>query len=64
MLLIDERYAESLNKDFEPIRITDESREIVEDYARKCRGSVRFATGRFYTDDEYKEWRQSVLGRD
>jgi hypothetical protein len=41
--------------------ITEETREQAQKEACRYRGSVRISTGRFYTDQEYKEKREKIL---
>ncbi|MBP2649940.1 MAG: hypothetical protein H6Q74_765 [Firmicutes bacterium] len=50
--------------DREPLKvvITEETRNETLRMSERCRGSVRLATGRFYTDKEYEEKRRLVYG--
>ena len=41
-------------------KITDEIRKTVVAQAERYRGSVRIATGHFYTDEEYELRRRTV----
>lgn len=44
------------------IVITEENRRETLRMAERCRGSVRIAAGRFYTDEEYEEKRRRIYG--
>lgn len=37
--------------------------EIIKDFSSKYRGSVRMSAGLFFTNEEYKEYREEILMR-
>ncbi len=41
--------------------ITQRTREMTKEYSGRFRGSVRVSTGRFWTDQEYEEYRKRIL---
>lgn len=41
--------------------ITEETREQTKRESLRYRGGVRISTGRFWTNEEYKEYREKVL---
>lgn len=51
-----------IDRDFPEMKITEETRNAIIEYARTHRVSnVRIATGRFYTDEEYRQYRERIL---
>ena len=45
----------------EPGCVTDATREYTRDKAKHFRASMRIATGRFWTNREYEEYRAKIL---
>jgi hypothetical protein len=55
-------WKEIINTDWPELKITERTREMAPVYAQRyLTGNVRFATGRFYTDEEFEKYRQRVL---
>jgi hypothetical protein len=55
-------WRELIDTDFPEIKITDEVREATIAYATShLTNDTRVATGRFYTDKEYQQYREKIL---
>jgi hypothetical protein len=55
-------WSELIDTDFPPIGpITEKTREQTYREASRFRGSVRISTGRFWTDEEFEEYRRTIL---
>ncbi len=54
-------YENVLDKPLPDFRVTEETKELAKERARRCRGSVRLRAGLFYTEEERENQRNKLL---